>query len=221
MMKAAIFDLDGTLLNRDASVKDFINRQHDRLSEQLRHVDKDRYISRFIELDQRGYVWKDSVYQQLVQEFEINEVTWQELLDDYKSEFKNHCIPFENLTSMLEKLKQHNFQLGMITNGYGQFQMDNIEALNIKKYFDAILISELEQIKKPNPQIFKRALERLEVSAEESIFVGDHPENDVKAAKNVGMIGVWKRDHQWNEEEVHADYIISDLGEVPLFIERA
>lgn len=30
----------------------------------------------------------------------------------------------------------------MITNGYGQFQIDNIEALGIEKYFDVILVSD-------------------------------------------------------------------------------
>ena len=35
----------------------------------------------------------------------------------------------------------------MIPNGYGQFQMDNIKALGIEKYFETILVSEWEGIK--------------------------------------------------------------------------
>ncbi len=190
MIKAAIFDLDGTLLNRDDSVKLFIAKQYERLSKQFGHIPKEKYITRFIELDKRGYVWKDKVYQQLVDEFEITELTWEELLHDYISEFKNNCVPFANLTQMLEKLKENNLLLGMITNGYGQFQMDNIESLGIKKYFDVILVSEWEGIKKPDPEIFNRAIERLEISPNESIYMGDHPENDVQAARKVGMKGI-------------------------------
>lgn len=217
MIKAVIFDLDGTLLNRDESVNVFVNRQYDRLKNLIGHIPKAKYVKRFIELDNRGYVWKDKVYQQLVDEFKITEITWEELLEDYINEFKNNCIPFPNLVSMLEELRSNNIVLGMITNGKGQFQMDNIKALGIKKYFEIILISEWEGIKKPDPQIFNRALERLNVSPNESLYVGDHPDNDVKAAQNVGMKGIWKKDFQW--KNVEADFIADDLAEIPIIIE--
>lgn len=56
MIKAVLFDLDGTLLDRDASVKWFIEEQYERLDKQLGHVLKEKYISRFIELDNHGYL---------------------------------------------------------------------------------------------------------------------------------------------------------------------
>lgn len=86
------------------------------------------------------------------------------------------------------------------------------------KSFEVILVSEWEGIKKPDPQIFKQASEQLNVSPKECIFVGDHPVNDVKAARNVGMKGIWKRNFQWNN--VQADFIVDDLGELPLIIEN-
>ena len=49
------------------------------------------------------------------------------------------------------------------------------------------------------------------------IFVGDHPVNDVEAAKDAGMIGIWKKDVHWSSPE--ADFIIDDLAEVPLIID--
>ncbi|CAI9391566.1 Pyrimidine 5'-nucleotidase YjjG [Bacillus sp. T2.9-1] len=119
---------------------------------------------------------------------------------------------------MLEELKSNNLSLGMITNGYGQFQMDNIKALEIEKYFDVILVSEWEGVKKPDPRIFNKALEILNVSPNEAIFVGDHPENDVLAAKKVGMKGIWKKVSQWNN--VNADYMVDDLGELPNIVEK-
>ena len=218
MIKAVIFDLDGTLLNRDESVKMFIETQYDRLNELVGHIPKENFVRRFIELDDRGYVWKDKVYQQLVNEFGISDITWEDLLQDYLSQFKNNCISFPNLNSMLDELRTNNFVLGLITNGKGQFQMDNIKAMGIEEYFDIILISEWEGIKKPDPQIFMRALNQLNVTSNESLFVGDHPDNDIKAAQNVGMKGIWKKDFQWND--VEADFIVDDLGELPLIIEN-
>lgn len=218
MFKAVLFDLDGTLLNRDKSVELFINQQYERLYELLSHIPKEQYISRFIELDNHGYVWKDKVYQQLISEFNIPSVTWEELLQDYVKQFKHHCVGFPHIHKMLEELKNNKIALGMITNGYGQFQMDNIKALEIEKYFDVILVSEWEGIKKPNPQIFMNALEQLNVEPSESVFIGDHPENDVKAAQNVGMKGIWKKDNQWTD--IEADAIIDDYLELPLLLKK-
>ena len=53
MIKAVIFDLDGTLLNRTHSIKDFIEKQCDRFSPTLKFISKEEFVSRFLELDNR------------------------------------------------------------------------------------------------------------------------------------------------------------------------
>lgn len=212
MIKAVLFDLDGTLLDREASVRKFINGQYERLAESVGHIAKDDYISRFIELDARGYVWKDKVYQQMVEEFNITRLEWNDLLNDYIEQFKFHCVPFPNLIRMLEFLKEKSLKLGIITNGKGHFQLENIKGLGIEDYFDTILVSEIEGMRKPNVEIFRKALRNLEVDASQAMFIGDHPDNDVKAAMAAGMIGVWKRDDQWSK--VEAEFVIEDLLEV-------
>lgn len=65
MIKAVIFDLDGTLLDRDSSIHKFILEQYERLENKLGHIGQAEYASRFIELEKNGYVWKDEVYLQL------------------------------------------------------------------------------------------------------------------------------------------------------------
>lgn len=217
MIKAVLFDLDGTLLDRDASVESFINSQYGRFNESVGHVLKEKYVSRFIELDCRGYVWKDKVFQQMVAEFNITALTWEQLLQDYVNHFKEHCVPFPSLHKMLTTLANQSIVLGIISNGKEQFQMDNIMALGIEDYFETILISEKEGIKKPDPRIFKKALAQLNVSVNESLFVGDHPGNDVKASQALGMLAAWKKDSQW--KDVDADFIVHDLVEIPLVVE--
>ena len=95
--------------------------------------------------------------------------------------------------------------------------MNTIKALGIESYFDVILISEREDLKKPDPEIFKRAIDNLQCLPHESVFIGDHPENDVHAAQKVGMKGIWKKDAMW--PQVEADALIEDLAELPMIIE--
>ncbi len=66
------------------SLEQFIAIQYDRLINTLNHISKSDYIGRFIELDCHGHVWKDKVYQELVEEFKIKGLSWQMLLQDYE-----------------------------------------------------------------------------------------------------------------------------------------
>lgn len=217
MMKAVFFDLDGTLLDRETSIRSFIDKQYDRLSSFFPHVSKQAFITRFITLENRGYVWKDQVYQQLVEEFSINEITWEQLLNDYQTSFHRHCTAFPYLIEMLEDLKKAGYFLGIISNGKGDFQMTTIRALNIESFFHTIVISEWARVKKPDPAIFTKALCELGVSAQECVFIGDHAENDIKAAHHVGMKTIWKRNDQWND--VAADAVIDDLLEIKMALQ--
>ncbi|MDD9268272.1 HAD family hydrolase [Paenibacillus sp. GCM10023248] len=211
-IKAVLFDLDGTLLDRDASLVHFACDQHDRFP-QLQLVDKDIYVQKFTELDQHGYVWKDKVYRQLLDEFRVQGLDWTDLLEDYLNAFQRHCRPYPHLLKMLMDLTNRGIKLALVSNGYGQFQYDNFKALGIGHLFDEVLISEWEGLRKPDPAIFIRALGKLGVQAENALFVGDHPINDIKASRNAGMRAVWKRNGV-AEQEVDADAVIDDLDEI-------
>ncbi|MYL64845.1 HAD-IA family hydrolase [Bacillus hwajinpoensis] len=211
MIKGILFDLDETLLNRKKSVESFICDQYNRYEPYLEGVEGDTYCSRFIELDNNGYTWKDRVYERLVEEYQLP-LSSVELLDDYLLYFKQHCHPFPGMLEMLEALKKRNYKLGIITNGRTSFQLSNIRALGIEAYFDTIVISEKEGVKKPEKTIFRRALKRIGLEAHEAVFVGDHLINDIKGAKDVGMKAIWKkRDKETVETGVDYIYSLIDL----------
>ncbi|VEP16689.1 HAD-superfamily hydrolase, subfamily IA, variant 1 [Hyella patelloides LEGE 07179] len=213
MIKAVIFDLDGTLLNRDSSLQSFVANQYDRFATSLGHIERQSYIRRFIELDCRGHVWKDKVYQSLIEEFEIAQVSWQFLLDDYETKFINHCVPFPYLIDTINLLKQQDYLLGMITNGRTIFQSRSIQGLGIEKYFNTIVISEAEQIRKPQPEIFHIALSKLKTTAKTSVYIGDNPQADVVGAKKADLKAIWKRNQFWSEP-TEADAVINELDEI-------
>jgi len=69
--------------------------------------------------------------------------------------------------------------------------------LGLEPFLDAVLISEAEGVRKPDPTIFKMAAERCGVNPWESAFVGDHPDVDVMGAGAAGLISIWKRVPYW------------------------
>ncbi len=119
----------------------------------------------------------------------------------------------------LAGLQGQGLRLGVITNSGTAFQLNTIRVLGIESYFSAVLISEAEGIKKPEPAMFHRAVARLGVAANESMFVGDHPVVDVMGARSAGLHGIWKRDDYW-EPPAEADGVIDDLRDLAAIIRR-
>ncbi len=190
---AVVFDLDGTLLNRQLSLKNFIIGQYQRFFNDFQPVSLPDYSRHFITLDNDGYVSKDIVYQQLLQKFEITTVTWRQLLDDYFVSFPNHCLAYPGTADMLKALRKQGYLIGLISNGLSDFQRTTLDALGIADSFDFILISEDIGIKKPDPFIFNYFLEECALDAHATVYIGDHPVNDVFGAQQVGMNVIWKR----------------------------
>ncbi|WP_175991388.1 HAD family hydrolase [Bacillus sp. Marseille-Q1617] len=210
-MKAILFDLDETLLNRERSLLNFIRDQYDRLFAEY-DVNKEEFCSKFMEWDQRGYVWKDVVYEQIIKFFSLDHFCTEELVRDYVLNFASHAAAFPGLHHVLSTLKREGYYLGLITNGRVDLQTSTIEALKIAPFFDIILISESFGIKKPDPRIFKHALNQLGVEPSSAVYVGDHPINDVKAAKQCGMKGIWRKTAHWDGEGIQ--YEIEELPDL-------
>jgi len=213
--KAVIFDLDGTLLDRDSSLALFAGDQYDRMIGRGAG-EREAWVQRFLALDEHGYVWKDRVYRQLVDEFRLT-CSWETLLDDYMASFRHHCTGYPNLTELLELLRARGLKLAVITNGFTEFQLNNIRALGIEPFFDTIAVSEREGLRKPDPEIFRRTAERLGVAVSESVYVGDHPVNDVAASRQAGMRGIWKVTPYY-EGDFARDGEIYDLLEVQAYV---
>jgi putative hydrolase of the HAD superfamily len=189
-MKAILFDLDRTLHDRDASVLSFLKMQHQKLNTLHDSPIPVTYIDRFIELERKGYVWKDKVYTALSEEFNLP-LSPEELLHDYLTSFHRHCLEMDGASDILDFSISMGYRLGMITNGQTDMQNRTINALGLRGYFDAIIISEEAGVKKPDPAIFEMAAEALNVTPSDCLYVGDHYENDVAAACKAGMNAAW------------------------------
>lgn len=92
------------------------------------------------------------------------------------------CLP-----SLLEGLKG-SFRIGVVTNfTYAPAMRRILSRIKVLSLLDVVVISQEVGWRKPHPKIFDAALKGLNVQAEEALFVGDDPYDDVTGAGRVGM----------------------------------
>lgn len=186
MKKVLLFDLDQTILNRNESLNKFLNWQINFM--QLVPLKfKESFIQRFIELDDNGRVWKDQVYSQLIQEFNITNYSTDDLLNTYTQDFNKFSIAFDQAEQIIKSLHLNGYILGLISNGKSPFQEHNFYALGLQEYFSILVVSEAIGLRKPEPEIFLYACQQLNCATTDCIFIGDNPTADITDAKNVGM----------------------------------
>ena len=198
-IKAVLFDLDNTILDR---TRTFSNFTHAFISNYFRHIEFPQSIyETIIERDQDGYKDKNELFAEL-----IDLLPWQarprleELMGFYGAEYVGNAIPMNRAREVVLELKKR-YKTGLITNGKTAIQYGKIDRLGIRDDFDLILVSEEAGIKKPDPRIFELALQRLRLQPEECVYVGDHPVNDMEGASQIGIGGIWMKVNQpWREE---------------------
>lgn len=93
---------------------------------------------------------------------------------------------FEDVVEALESLEAAGYRIGLISNFEGWLDEMLVE-LELGDVFDTKIISGLVGIEKPDPAIYRLALERAGVAAEQAVHVGDSPGLDVEPASSVGI----------------------------------
>lgn len=211
VIKAVLFDLDQTLLDRTISLKKFLNWQINFF--ELVPLDlKAEFIQRFLALDANGSVWKDYVYSQLIQEFEITGHRTEALLEIYVRDFNKFATPFDGVENTIQELYRQGFKLGLISNGKSPFQEHNFNSLGLQKYFSSIIVSEKVGLRKPDPKIFYLACEQLDVNLKEAIFVGDNWSVDIEGARNAGLNTLYFQNLQFeNDLELTETLMVHDF----------
>jgi HAD superfamily hydrolase (TIGR01662 family) len=127
----------------------------------------------------------------------------------------------------LASLLNMGYRLGLISNASNTPDLNRlIDNHRLRQYFEVIVISAEEGIRKPDPRIFTKTLKKLGVKPENAIMVGDTLPADILGAQNSGVKSVWitRRANRAENNDllksIHPDYTIPDLASlIPLLEE--
>jgi len=135
--------------------------------------------------------------------------------------FMNYVRIDDDAASSLAKL-HGRYKLGIVSNfAIPECVLTLLCKHGLDGFFDVVVVSGAVNVRKPSPEIFRKALEALGVDAEEAVFVGDTVDADVAGAKSLGMKTVYiERRVQKEAENACPDQTIKSMGELLSALER-
>jgi len=170
----------------------------------------DRYAKGFIK--QEELRWK-RIYLSLL-DFKIaNEQLSKDMSLEFLQILPNKKKLFPHTIEILNYLKEKDYKMHLITNGFESVQMQKIKNAEIAHYFTEVITSETSNSLKPNKEIFEFALKTANATLSESIMIGDNETADIQGGINIGMDTVFVN-HLNVAPTLPATYTITHLKEL-------
>ena len=230
MIKAILWDIDGTLLNFEEAEKNAIRAcfaSHG-LGECTDEMLK-RYSTinrKYWEALEKGELTKPQVLVGRFREFFETEGLPVEKAESVNAEYQvllGETVVFcDNGYELVKKLKDQVKQVA-VTNGTKVAQDKKLAKSNLIELLDDVFISDVLGLEKPNKGFFDIVFERIgEYKKEEMLIVGDSLTSDIRGGNNAGILTCWYNPKKLeNTIGVHVDYEISNLWEIEQILERS
>lgn len=190
-IRAVIFDLDNTLINRKEAFKNFCTgfiKNH--FSEAEMPDTFDNMIKSMAIMDKNGYRDRLDFYNDLIKKWGQLGKTAKQLAEEHVSGFFRYTTPDEDMETVLDYLSSR-YKLGIISNGSSISQNSKIDFLHLRNRFDSIIVSGDVGVEKPDKGIFELSCRELCVDVNQAVYVGDYYDYDIIGAVNAGLHAIW------------------------------
>jgi HAD superfamily hydrolase (TIGR01549 family) len=202
MIDTVIFDLGGTLLRDDTPDMEAGMRRLHEAAGGNQHPSAEEFLEAFQAL------WKEMLPSRDKNDLELHAWSIMRLLFEMvgmrpnlsmlelEREFFDAAIHFKIESGAIETLsalKDRGCKVGLLSNTLFSEEVlhEQLEHFGMRRFFDSYVISSAYGIRKPNPAIFKVALQHLHSQPEQSLYIGDTPRFDIAGANRSGMVSVW------------------------------
>lgn len=210
MIKAIIFDLGGVLMT-DVPLKEIAEDLSKRLTLPAEEIWAHLYPSEHWELLTLGKITEEEYWDDFLKTSKISEkleVRSEKLKKELKKKVRSSLFPLGHSTRIINLLR-NRYKLAILSNHAKEWSEYMKQEFDLFKSFDPIIFSCDVGFRKPDPQIYEMALERLKCEPEECIFIDDKKRN-TDAGEKLGIKGIVFED---------ASKLIEDLSKLGVKIE--
>lgn len=187
-VKAVFFDFDDTLQSRKGAYRIYCENFLTKYFPGLSGDEREKKLDEMEEYVDGGYKDREVYFPEIIELWGWKDhPPMQELYDSFNYDYGKNVDMLPGAIDVLMEVKRRGYILGAITNGVSSLQNLKLDTAGIRELFDVVVVSGDIGIYKPDRRIFDEAVRRAGVRNEESLFVGDHPVNDVEGALGADM----------------------------------
>lgn len=123
--------------------------------------------------------------------------------------------PYPQVVETLEQLRSQ-YRLAVVSDAQSAYGIPELRAVGLRDYFHPVILSGDYGYRKPDPRLFQKALNELEVQPEQALYIGNDLYHDIWGAQEVGMKAVLVSYNRANLsfEAISPDYIIYTFAEL-------
>ena len=146
-----------------------------------------------------------------------NKTSWKQILTVYYEVIHGVRLIYPDVVSTLETLRHSGVRMGVISNTTNpQFiKEEELHQTGLDQYFEFAIFSSSAPYRKPHPSIFKAAISRWQMNAEDILFVGDDLKMDVQGPQAIGISAAWlNRNGSSLADSITPNYQITSLSEL-------
>jgi putative hydrolase of the HAD superfamily len=237
MIRAVIFDLDNTLTDfmrvKEVSIAAAADAMLDAGLDA--HLDlpegetaREVVNRRIREVYEREGIEYQKVFNTFLQE-ELGEVDYKYLaagIVGYRRARDSALVPYPHVHLTLHTLLRKGLQLAVVSDAPREQAWLRLVYLGLHHLFDAVITYEDTGVRKPGSAPFEAALDRLGISAEEAIMIGDWPDRDMAGANALGIRTVFAHyGFSWSKDKSPidrhpADHAIQDIMDLVGIVDR-
>lgn len=232
-----LFDLGSTLIYYDADWGETRPERDAALISRLRQAgispDGDAFLDQFNDLLMTYFVERDTEFIEYTAGYLLTSLLREWGYTDVSPSVIQHALAGmyavnqaywkleADVHPTLQALLVQGYKLGLISNTGDDTNVQTlVDRDGLRSYFDVIVTSAAQGIRKPNPRIFHIALEHWGIPAYQAAMVGDSLGADILGARNAGLYGIWITRHadtaanRSHEDTIRPDAVINSLEEL-------
>jgi putative hydrolase of the HAD superfamily len=156
-----------------------------------------------------------------LENFNIEIKALEDFADNYSNIHESLWYLFDDVAETLEKIKNMNIKIGVMTNGTSENQRSKMRRFDIEKYFDYVFVEGEVGYGKPDIKMYEHMLKTTKVENEKIIMVGDNLVWDIDPPNKLGIYTIWinKKGLKLEDYNIKPKKTINNISEIIELIE--